>query len=101
MDGGLGAFVPGVTIGVTLAIGIVKARDEARWKIAIGVAAGLLLAGAMALALRSVGTDVDRLLIVVWVLASLALAAAVAMTAGHRRQRHAGEAPPEGLSGPA
>jgi len=87
MDGGLGAFIPGVTIGITLAIGIYKARDEAPWKIALGIAAGLLLAGAMALALRSAGSDFDRLWILIWVLASLALAAAVAMTAGRRRRR--------------
>ncbi len=87
MDGGLGAFIPGVTIGITLAIGIYRARDGAPWKIALGITAGLLLAGAMALALRAAGTDLDRLWILIWVLASLALAAAVAMTASRRRRR--------------
>lgn len=86
MDGGLGAFIPGVTIGITLAIGIYRARDEEPWKIALGMTAGLLLAGLMFLVLGWAGTDLDRLWFLLWVLGSLALAAAVAMTLGRRRR---------------
>jgi len=86
MDGGLGAFIPGVTIGLTLSIGIYAARDEAPWKIALGVTVGLLLAGVMSLVLGWAADDFARLWFLLCVLSSLALAAAVAMTVGRRRR---------------
>jgi hypothetical protein len=88
MDGSLTAFIPGVTIGLTLAIGIYSARYEAPWKIGLGITAGLLLSGVLALLLGWAGTDLDRLWILLWVLGSVALAAAVASIAGRLRGRH-------------
>jgi drug/metabolite transporter (DMT)-like permease len=87
MDGGLSAFIPGVTIGLTLALGVYRARDDEPWMVALGMAAGLLVAGVMILLLGQAGSDLDRLWILLWVVGSVALAAAVATVAGRIRRR--------------